>query len=53
MLNKSNGTNQLALNAKSGKVLLKQVPSISDIAGKSKMTKKEVSKSLDKMREQG
>jgi len=53
MLNKSNGTNQLALDAKIVKVLIKQVPSILGIAGKSKTTKKETFKLLDKMREQG
>jgi AbrB family looped-hinge helix DNA binding protein len=44
---------RLTVEADSGKVVFRKVPSIFDLAGKSKMTKDEAYRLLDKMREEG
>ena len=43
---------RLAVEAEDGKIVFSKVPSIFDLAGKSKMTKDEAFRLLDKMREE-
>jgi AbrB family looped-hinge helix DNA binding protein len=43
---------RLKVEAEGGKVVFSKIPSIFDLAGKSKMTKDEAFKLLDKMREE-
>ena len=43
---------RLTVEAEDGKIVFSKVPSISDLAGKSKMTKDEAFRLLDKMREE-
>ena len=43
----------MTVEADSGKVIFRKVPSIFDLAGKSKMTRDEAVRLLDKMREEG
>jgi len=44
---------KLTVEAKGGKIVFSKVPSIFDLVGKSKMTKDEAFRLLDKMREGG
>ncbi len=44
---------RLRVESEGGKVVFRKVPSIFDLAGKSKMTKDEAFRLLDKMREEG
>ena len=43
---------RLLVDAERGKVVFRKVPSIFDLAGKSKMTKQQAFRLLDKMREE-
>ena len=43
---------RLTVEAEDGKIVFSKVPSIFDLAGKSKMTKEEAFRLLDKMREE-
>ena len=43
---------RLLVDAEGGKVVFRKIPSIFDLAGKSKMTKEEAFRLLDKMREE-
>jgi len=43
---------RLTVESEDGKIVFSKVPSISDLAGKSKMTKAEAFNLLDKMREE-
>ena len=43
---------RLLVDAEGGKVVFRKIPSIFDLAGKSKMTKEEAFTLLDKMREE-
>ena len=43
---------RLTVEAEGGKIVFSKIPSIFDLAGKSKMTKDEAFKLLDKMREE-
>lgn len=44
---------RLMVEAEDGRVVFRKVPSIFDLAGKSKMTRDEAFRLLDKMREEG
>ncbi len=44
---------RLRVETEGGKVVFRKMPSIFDLAGKSKMTKDEAFRLLDKMREEG